>query len=320
MARPKQDGLLYFSFDTDFFYADKRIKRLHSRYGNDGIIFYIYLLTEIYRNGYYIRWDAESMDDAMDDLHLTEGFIEQVMTFLVSRSLLVKRTLTNPDTIITIQKEGDNRPQCELADGGNGQERAEVITSPGIQKRYQEAVKGRKRQFEVNAEIWLLDEEETASCIKVANNKSFSEKNPYKSEKNKSKSKKNTAKESKVNKSKGKEIMQVVRFDDFWSVFPNKQRRYLAETAYSELVLSGSVTEDQLILAATNYALHIKDSGDKMFMPNNFLEKCVFEDYLEVKHPEAPKAEETDPNPDPEEELIGEDEEWWKYGPNGWEE
>lgn len=320
MARPKQDGLLYFSFDTDFFYADKRIKRLHSRYGNDGIIFYIYLLTEIYRNGYYIRWDAESMDDAMDDLHLTEGFIEQVMTFLVSRSLLVKRTLTNPDTIITIQKEGDNRPQCELADGGNGQERAEVISSPGIQKRYQEAVKGRKRQFEVNAEIWLLDEEETASCIKVANNKSFSEKNPYKSEKNKSKSKKNTAKESKVNKSKGKEIMQVVRFDDFWSVFPNKQRRYLAETAYSELVLSGSVTEDQLILAATNYALHIKDSGDKMFMPNNFLEKCVFEDYLEVKHPEAPKAEETDLNPDPEEELIGEDEEWWKYGPNGWEE
>jgi len=320
MARPKQDGLLYFSFDTDFFYADKRIKRLHSRYGSDGMLFYIYLLTEIYRNGYYIRWDAESMDDAMDDLHLTEGFIEQVMTFLVSRSLLVKRTLTNPDTIITIQKEGDNRPQCELADGGNGQERAEVITSPGIQKRYQEAVKGRKRQFEVNAEIWLLDEEETASCIKVANNKSFSEKNPYKSEKNKSKSKKNTAKESKVNKSKGKEIMQVVRFDDFWSVFPNKQRRYLAETAYSELVLSGSVTEDQLILAATNYALHIKDSGDKMFMPNNFLEKCVFEDYLEVKHPEAPKAEETDPNPDPEEELIGEDEEWWKYGPNGWEE
>ena len=320
MARPKQDGLLYFSFDTDFFYADKRIKRLHSRYGNDGIIFYIYLLTEIYRNGYYIRWDAESMDDAMDDLHLTEGFIEQVMTFLVSRSLLVKRTLTNPDTIITIQKEGDNRPQCELADGGNGQERAEVISSPGIQKRYQEAVKGRKRQFEVNAEIWLLDEEETASCIKVANNKSFSEKNPYKSEKNKSKSKKNTAKESKVNKSKGKEIMQVVRFDDFWSVFPNKQRRYLAETAYSELVLSGSVTEDQLILSATNYAEYIKDSGDKMFLPNNFLEKCVFEDYLEVKHPEIPKAEETDPNPDPEEELIGEDEEWWKYGPNGWEE
>ena len=322
MARPKQDGLLYFSFDTDFFYADKRIKRLHSRYGSDGMLFYIYLLTEIYRNGYYIRWDAESMDDAMDDLHLTEGFIEQVMTFLVSRSLLVKRTLTNPDTIITIQKEGDNRPQCELAEGGNGQERAEAITSPGIQKRYQEAVKGRKRQFEVNAEIWLLDEEETASCIKVANNKSFSKKNPDNSEKNMSKSKKNNAKESKVNKSKGKEIPRITRFDDFWSVFPNKQRRYLAEMAYGELVLSGSVTEDQLVLAAANYAVYIKDSGDKMFLPNNFLEKYIFEDYLEGKHSEAPKAGVQDPDrkPEPEEELIGEDEEWWRYGPNGWEE
>ena len=114
MARPKQDGLLYFSFDTDFFYADKRIKRLHTRYGNDGMLFYIYLLTEIYRNGYYIRWDEESIEDAMDDLHLTEGLIEQIMTFLVSRSLLTKRILANSDTI---------------------------ITSPGIQKRYQEAVK-----------------------------------------------------------------------------------------------------------------------------------------------------------------------------------
>ena len=318
MARPKQDGLLYFSFDTDFFYADKRIKRLHSRYGNDGMIFYIYLLTEIYRNGYYIRWDAESMDDAMDDLHLTEGFIQQVMTFLVSRSLLVKRILTNPDTIITLQKEGDSRPQCELADDGNGQERAEVITSPGIQKRYQEAVKGRKRQFEVNAEIWLLDEKETASCIKVANNDSFSEKNLCKSEKNMSKSEKNSTKESKVNKSKRKEIMRIEHFDDFWSVYPNKQRRHLTELAYSDLVLSGSVTEDELILAATNYAAHIKDSGDKMFLPNNFLEKCVFEDYLEEKHPEAPKAEE--PESGEEDELVGEDAEWWKYGPNGWEE
>ncbi len=62
MARPRQDGLLYFSFDTDFFYADQRIKRLHSRYGSDGMLFFIYLLTEIYRNGYYIRWDGESVD------------------------------------------------------------------------------------------------------------------------------------------------------------------------------------------------------------------------------------------------------------------
>ena len=137
-----------------------------------------------------------------------------------------------------------------------------------------------------------------------------------------SKSEKNPIKESKVNKSKEKEIPRIERFDDFWFVFPNKQRRYLAEMAYGELVLSGSVTEDQLVLAAANYAAYIKDSGDKMFLPNNFLEKYIFEDYLEGKHLEAPKAGVQDPDrkPEPEEELIGKDEEWWRYGPNGWEE
>lgn len=178
MARPKQDGLLYFSFDTDFFYADKRIKRLQSKFENDGVLLYIYLLAEIYRNGYYLRWDGDVADDIAADLHLKGGFMEQVLEYLRGRSLLTMSTLSTGVT---------------------------VITSPGIQKRYQEAVKNRKRQFKVDSEIWLLSEEETASCIKVANNDSFSEKNKYKSEKNENKSGKNDAKEIKRNKSKIKE-------------------------------------------------------------------------------------------------------------------
>lgn len=176
MSRPKQDGLLYFSFDTDFFYADKRIKRLHAKYGNDGLIFYIYLLTEIYRNGYYVSWNEEVAEDIADDLHFKEGFTEQVMKYLVSRSLLTMSTLTNSVTI---------------------------ITSPGIQRRYQEAKKGSKRQIEVDSEIWLLSESETASCIKVTKNPNNSEKNPSFSEKNESNSEKNHTKES-----KGKEIKE----------------------------------------------------------------------------------------------------------------
>lgn len=192
MARPKQDGLLYFSFDTDFFYADKRIKRLQSKFENDGVLLYIYLLAEIYRNGYYLRWDGDVADDIAADLHLKEGFMEQVLEYLRGRSLLTMSTLSTGVT---------------------------VITSPGIQKRYQEAVKNRKRQFKVDSEIWLLSEDETASCIKVANNHSFSEKNQGKSEKNESKSEKNDAKEIKGNKSKekGKEIKSYTgdaRLDD----------------------------------------------------------------------------------------------------------
>lgn len=294
MARPKQDGLLYFSFDTDFFYADKRIKRFHSKYGNDGLIFYIYLLTEIYRNGYYISWDEESAEDATADLNLKEGFTEQVLTYLASRSLLTVSKLASSVT---------------------------VITSPGIQKRYQEAVKGRKRQIEVDSKIWLLGEGETASCIKVTENISFSEKNQSKSEKKESKSEKNTPKgkerKGKENKEKERESLRIRRFEDFWEAYPNKQRRYLSETAYCDLVLSGKVTEDELVIAAINYAGHIKESGDKMFLPNNFLKNCVFEDYLKKKQENLRTEEE--PNPESDEGISG-DEEWWRYGPNAWEE
>lgn len=173
MARPKKDGLLYFSFDVDFF-SDKKIKSLRARYGNDGIVFYIYLLTEIYRNSFYIRWDEDYEDNAIVDLNLTEGFIKQVMTFLVNRSLLTSITV-DTDTI---------------------------LTSPGIQKRYQEAAKALRRDVVVNGEYWLLKEEDTNTCIKFAQNESKYSKNSNKSCKNESKYSKNSTKESKVKESK----------------------------------------------------------------------------------------------------------------------
>ena len=260
MARPKQDGLLYFSFDTDFFYADKRIKRLHSKYGNDGLIFYIYLLTEIYRNGYYISWDEESAEDATEDLRLREGFTEQVLTYLASRSLLTVSKLANSVT---------------------------VITSPGIQKRYQEAKKGCKRQIEVDAEIWLLSKEETASCIKVTQNTNNSEKNPSNSEKKPSNSEKNTIKESKVNKSKVKQRERLRRIEDFISVYPKDCNRYLTETAYCDLVMGGMETEDNLVSCAENYAesCRILETPDKYIKnAENFLKDMAFEKYLPDKY------------------------------------
>ena len=180
MARPKRDGLLYFSLDTDFFYADRRIRALRSRFGSDGIVLYIYLLTEIYREGYCIRWSTDSIEAAMDELGFTEGLIEQIMKFLVSRSLLQEvRTLADSDTI---------------------------ITSPGIQRRYQEAAKSLRRDVTVNPEIWLLSAEETAPFIKFSILPDKSGKNPDKSSENEGNSGKNplNEKKGKETKTKGK--------------------------------------------------------------------------------------------------------------------
>ena len=181
MARPKKQGLLYFSFDTDFFYSDRRIKALRARFGNDGIVLYIWILCEAYKDkGYYLIYDDDCIDNMMTDLGLTEGFIKQIMEYLASRSLLTQiSTLASPVT---------------------------TITSPGIQKRYQEAMKGQKRTVDVKGEIWLLSKEETASFIKVTQNEAISEKNHSISEKNPLKEKKekqSKVKENKVNKNIG---------------------------------------------------------------------------------------------------------------------
>ena len=101
------------------------------------------------------------------------------MEYLASRSLLTKiSTLAGPVT---------------------------TITSPGIQKRYQEAMKGQKRTVDVYSEIWLLKKDETASFIKVTQKVAISEKNPSISEKNPSISEKNPLKEKKIKESKVKE-------------------------------------------------------------------------------------------------------------------
>ena len=180
MARPRKQGLLYFSFDTDFFYSDRRIKALRARFGNDGIVLYIWILCEAYKDkGYYLIYDDDCIDNMMTDLGLTEGFIKQIMEYLASRSLLTQISiLASPVT---------------------------TITSPGIQKRYQEAMKGQKRIVDVNGEIWLLSKEETASFIKVTQNEAISEKNHSISEKNHSISEKNPLKEKKEKERKVKE-------------------------------------------------------------------------------------------------------------------
>ncbi len=180
MARPKKQGLDYFPFDVNFF-SDKKIKIVKARFGNDGVIIYLYLLCEIYKNGYFIVWDSDYKFIIADELNISDGLIEQVLKFLFERSLL-QSILLNSDTF---------------------------ITSPSVQRRFQEIAKTRKNPVSVPKELWLLSKEETQSCIKVTPKQGFSENNPCFSERNPDKSEINSIKESKVKESKGKKYMST---------------------------------------------------------------------------------------------------------------
>lgn len=138
MARPQKKGLDYFPLDTDFF-SNPKIKILKARYGVDGISIYIYLLCQIYQNGYYIEFNEDFQYIMSDDLNMGIDKVKQVLKFLLERSLFDNK-LFQSDTI---------------------------LTSAGIQRRFQLAVKERARKNQVEVgRFWLLDEKETEPFIK----------------------------------------------------------------------------------------------------------------------------------------------------------
>ena len=181
MARPRQKGNQYFSLDVDFF-SDKKIKILKARYGADGITLYMYLLCEIYKSGYYLEIDQDYTFIISDDLNMNCDKVEQVLTFLLERSMFDKQ-LFQSDA---------------------------VLTSAGIQRRYQLMVKSRAIKNPVKIErYWLLSKEETETFIKVNSSLNNSMNNESYSKNNDSNSENNATKESKGKERKGKEKKHI---------------------------------------------------------------------------------------------------------------
>lgn len=227
MARPITKGLAYFPFDTDFF-SDRKIKSLRGKYGADGIVVYLYILTEIYKeNGYFLRMDKDFYLVASDDLGMSADKIEQIVVFLCERSMLDKQLLVSDD----------------------------VLTAHSIQRRFQKAVseRGQKRDIEVDRKIWVLSESETEPFIKCTDFESFSVKNSSYSEKNPSYSEKNPLKEnkSKVNKSKVSKKESGASFDSMIDSYTdNEELRFVLKEHLKTRKAKSKAT-------LTNYAIEL---------------------------------------------------------------
>ncbi len=176
MPRVQSNGIKYFSFDVDFF-SDPKVKILKARYGTDGIAIYLYCLCLIYREGYYVKVDDDLYYVISDELKLSTETVEQVMTFLLKRSMLNEQ-LFKSDAI---------------------------LTGAGIQDRWQKAVKARAQKTPiVVSDYWLLGREETEPFIKCTLFEDFSEKNEDNSKnyEDNSKNYDHKVNKSKVNKNK----------------------------------------------------------------------------------------------------------------------
>ncbi len=130
MARTIKKGLDYFPFEVDFF-QDIRIRKLIKYQGGKAITVYALLLCNIYRNGYYVKWDKELPFIFSEQSGYTEAYIQEVIDCCMNIGLLSKELF----------------------------ESAKVLTSKGIQERYRRICTS-SRRCGVIKEFNLLSVEE----------------------------------------------------------------------------------------------------------------------------------------------------------------
>lgn len=135
MARPTKSGLDYFPFDVDFF-EDEKIEAISGEFGIKGELTAIKLLCAIYKNGYFVVWcDLLKMKLLKRLPGVNAELLDQIVRRLVRWGFFDKT----------------------LFDSAN------ILTSPGIQKRFVEATA--RRHVRDNRPHWLLDSDPKANEI-----------------------------------------------------------------------------------------------------------------------------------------------------------
>lgn len=270
MARPAKKGLDYFPFDVGFF-EDIKIKRLKSRYGTDGICLYLYLLTQIYAEGYYMKINNEEdfYDDINDTLQIEEGKARQIIKYCSDRSMIVE---------IIPEEIGSPQAQNVPVQG------VKVLTAAGIQMRYAEAMKSRKKDItDIKGEFWLLDEKKEAELdtyYKSTLNKDFSENNVSFSENNTDNSEINSINKIKLNKTKLNENLEVSKKEG------NKKE---SSQSYDEIFEIFGVS-NRVKESVINFIRHLKVNG--IVMINERLERLITGLDLVYKDDDAAKCRE----------------------------
>ena len=146
MGRPISNGARYFPLDVDFA-SDPKVKTLRARHGAEGVMCYIYLLCAVFREGYAIKYDDDLVCALSLDVGVPEEKVKELVAFFADRGLVDADVLSKYN----------------------------VLTSHGIQKRFQEIVRSRARTRKVTVveNLWILCGEETEDFVIVSDMESF---------------------------------------------------------------------------------------------------------------------------------------------------
>ena len=121
--------------DCDIFSKKADLRPLLRKFKADGLAVYVHILCDVYGTGYYFKPDDYEgyILDIAEDCGMSAEKVQLIIAFMTDRTLLDAFSL----------------------------DKNTVFTSHGIQKRYAEAMKGRKRSVaEIKGDYWILTEEE----------------------------------------------------------------------------------------------------------------------------------------------------------------
>lgn len=220
MARQVREDLSYFTLDCDIFSRKSTLRPLLRKFKADGLAVFIHILCDVYGTGYYFKPDDYEgyLLDIAEDCGISVEKVQLILTFMTDRTLL--------DAFNLVENT--------------------VFTSHGIQKRYAQAMKFRKRSIaEIKGDYWLLNENEEAKIdtfYKSQPNSNKSEINDDKSEINDDKSEINTTNKIKENESKlnnQKEDNQKEDYDiEVSKKVSNKKERESYDQIFEDLDVS----------------------------------------------------------------------------------
>lgn len=185
MPKQVRQDLSYFTLDCNIFDRKSELRPLLRKFKSDGLAVYVHILCDVYGTGYYFKpSDYEGyILDLAEDCGITSEKVQLIIAFMADRTLRDKPLLD----AFSLNKNT-------------------VFTSHGIQKRYAQAMKGRKRSIaEIKGDYWLLTEEEEVKIntfYKSHPSEDKSENNDDKSKNNDDKSEIYNTTEQNLNNSK----------------------------------------------------------------------------------------------------------------------
>ena len=114
MARPTRQGVDYFPLDV---YLDDKFKFIEIKFKLEGFAILIKLLQRIYSYGYWYKWTEDEMLIFADENRTTLDLVKNVTDEAITREIF----------------------------DSNLYKQYNILTSKGIQNRYKEIVRRRKR-------------------------------------------------------------------------------------------------------------------------------------------------------------------------------